>query len=76
MASALKMLLAVLMFTSIVLTMISTKLASSRKVLFSPKAFTRVVMFFLASGRLIARMAGLRGLRRKRAISCRGERCT
>ena len=37
---------------------------------FSPNAFTSVVMFFLASGRDMARMTGLRGLRRKRAISC------
>ena len=41
------------------LTMMSTRLASPLRVLFSPKAFTRVVMFFLGSGRLMARMAGL-----------------
>ena len=41
------------------LTMMSTRLASPLRVLFSPKAFTRVVIFFLGSGRLMARMAGL-----------------
>ena len=41
------------------ITMISTRLAKPRRVLFSPKALTRVVMFFLGSGLLIARMAGL-----------------
>lgn len=50
--------------------MMSTRLASSRRVGFSPKALTSVVMFFLASGRDMARMAGLRGLRRNRKISC------
>ncbi len=51
-------------------TMMSTRLASSRRVGFSPKALTSVVMFFLASGRDMARMAGLRGFRRNRKISC------
>ena len=50
--------------------MMRTRLASSRSVGFSPNALTRVVMFFLASGRDMARITGLRGLRRKRAISC------
>jgi hypothetical protein len=51
-------------------------LASSRRVGCSPKALTRVVMFFFASGRDMAKMAGLRGLRRKRKISCsRGRTC-
>ena len=36
----------------------------------SPNALTSVVMFFLASGRLMARMAGLRGLARNLNISC------
>ena len=49
--------------------MTSTKLASSRRVGFSPKAFTRVVMFFLASGLDMARMAGLRGFFRNLKIS-------
>ena len=53
------------------LTMMSTRLAMLRSLLFSPKALTRVVMFFLASGRLMARMTGLRGLRRNLNISCR-----
>ena len=51
-------------------TMMSTRLASSRSIVFLPNALTSVVMFFFASGRLIARIAGFRGLRRKRAISC------
>ncbi len=51
-------------------TMISTRLASSRNIVFLPNALTSVVMFFFASGRLIARIAGLRGLRRNLAISC------
>jgi len=50
--------------------MMSTRLASSRSIVFLPNALTSVVMFFFASGRLIARIAGFRGLRRKRAISC------
>ena len=52
--------------------MMSTRLASSRSVGFSPKALTSVVMFFLASGRDMARMAGLRGFFRKRKISYAG----
>ncbi len=52
------------------LTMMSTRLASPLRVLFSPKAFTRVVMFFLGSGRLMARMAGLWGFLRYLLISC------
>ena len=50
--------------------MMSTRLASPLRVLFSPKAFTRVVMFFLGSGRLMARMAGLWGFLRYLLISC------
>lgn len=50
--------------------MMRTRLASSRRVGFSPKAFTRVVIFFLASGRDMARMAGLRGFFRNLKISC------
>ena len=52
------------------LTMIRTRLASSRSVGSSPKALTRVVMFFLASGRDMAKMAGLRGFFRNLKISC------
>ena len=52
------------------LTMMSTRLASPLSVLFSPKAFTRVVMFFLGSGLLMARMAGLWGFLRNLLISC------
>ncbi len=52
------------------LTMMSTRLASPLRVLFSPKAFTRVVMFFLGSGRLMARMAGLWGFLKYLLISC------
>lgn len=44
--------------------MTSTRFAISRSALFLPYALTRVVMFFLASGRLMARITGLRGLRR------------
>ena len=44
--------------------MMRTRLARLLRVLFSPKAFTSVVMFFLGSGLLMARMAGLWGLRR------------
>lgn len=50
--------------------MTRTRLESSRSMGFWPKALTKVVMFFFASGRDIARMAGLRGWRRKREISC------
>ena len=50
--------------------MMRTRLASSRSVGSSPKALTRVVMFFLASGRDMARMAGLRGFFRNLNISC------
>ena len=53
--------------------MTSTRLASSRRVGFSPKAFTRVVIFFLASGRDMARMAGLRGFFRNLKISCKAS---
>lgn len=53
-------------------TMISTRLASSRSMGCLPKAFTSVVMFFLASGRLMARIAGLRGFFRNRPISWEG----
>ena len=49
--------------------MTSTRLAISRRGRHSPKALTSAVMFFLASGRLMARMTGLRGLERKRKIS-------
>lgn len=49
--------------------MIRTRLASPLRVLFSPNAFTRVVMFFLGSGLLMARMAGLCGFRKYRLIS-------
>lgn len=45
-----------------------------RSAWFSPNAFTRVVMFFLASGRLMARMTGLRGFLRKRNTSCSRSR--
>ena len=58
--------------SSMQLTMMSTRLASSRSVGFSPKALTSVVMFFLASGRDMARMAGLRGFFRNRKISYAG----
>ena len=54
--------------------MTRTRLDSSRSIGFCPNAFTSVVMFFFASGRDIARMAGLRGWRRKREMSCRGGR--
>ena len=50
--------------------MIRTRLASSRSVGSSPKALTRVVMFFLASGRDMARMVGFRGFFRNLKISC------
>ena len=48
----------------------STRLASSRSIAFSPNALTSVVMFFLVSGRDMARMAGLRGFFRNLKISC------
>ena len=51
------------------LPMTSTRLAISLSAPFSPKARTKAVRFFLASGRDIARTAGLRGLRRNRKIS-------
>ena len=51
-------------------TMMRTRLARLLRVLFSPKAFTRVVMFFLGSGLLMARIAGLCGFRRYLLISC------
>jgi hypothetical protein len=54
-------------------TMTRTRLDSSRSIGFCPNALTSVVMFFLASGRDIARMAGLRGWRRKREMSCTGR---
>jgi hypothetical protein len=44
--------------------MTSTRLAISRRVRLSPNARTSAAMFFLASGRDIARITGLRGLRR------------
>ena len=50
--------------------MMSTRLASSRSIAFSPNALTSVVMFFLVSGRDMARMAGLRGFFRNLKISC------
>ena len=49
--------------------MMRTRLASSRSMGCLPKALTSVVMFFFASGRLIARMVGLRGFFKKRPIS-------
>ena len=55
--------------------MTRTRLDSSRSIGFCPNALTNVVMFFLASGRDIARMAGLRGWRRKREMSCRRQMC-
>ena len=50
--------------------MISTKLASFLRVSSSPNALTRVWMFFLASGRDMARITGFRGFFRKRKMAC------
>ena len=51
--------------------MISTKLASFLRVSSSPNALTRVWMFFLASGRDMARITGFRGFFRKRKMACK-----
>ena len=53
--------------------MMSTRLAHSRSSGFSPNAWTSVVMFFFASGRLIARMAGLLFVCRNLLMSCRTQ---
>ena len=53
--------------------MMSTKLASFLRVSSSPNALTRVWMFFLASGRDIARITGFRGFFRKRKMTCNGS---
>lgn len=50
------------------LPMISTRFAISLRVLFLPYALTSVVIFFLASGRLMARITGLWGFLRNLKI--------
>ena len=50
-----------------------TRFASSFNVLSSPKAFTSVVRFFLASGRDIAKMTGFLGFWRNLNILCNRE---
>ena len=53
----------------------STRLASRWRVSSSPKAFTRVVKFFLASGRDMARMTGLRGFCKNLKMLCTRTNC-